>query len=84
MSLQQLTMEFFMKKSILKRLEKLQKQIDYLKIKKFKKVMNGEICVVRCDYGYKLTDNKFDQDIKKIKNSINQLRDCYIEKVYPS
>ena len=32
----------------------------------------------------KLTDNKFDQDIKKIKNSINQLRDCYIEKVYPS
>ena len=66
-----------MKKSILKRVEKLQKQIDYLKIKKFKKVMNGEICFVRCDYGYKFTDNKFDHDIKKIKNSINQLINLY-------
>ena len=66
-----------MKKSILKRIEKLQKQIDYLKIKKSKKVMNGEICVVKCDYGYKFTDNKFDQDIKKIKNSINQLINLY-------
>jgi len=68
---------YIIKNSLLKRIEKLEKQIDYLKVKKFKKINSNEICLVKNIYGYSFTNNKYDNEIKKLNNSINQLINIY-------
>ncbi len=64
---------YIIKKSLLKRIEKLEKQIDYLKLKKFNKIKNNEICIIKNEIGYSFTINKFDNQIKKLNSSINKL-----------
>ena len=61
------------KKSLLKRIEKLENQIDYLKFKKFNKIKNNEICIIKDEIGYSFTINKFDKQIKNLNSSINKL-----------
>jgi len=68
---------YIIKNSLLKRIEKLEKQIDYLKVKKFKKINSNEICLVKNIYGYSFTNNKYDNEIKKLNSSINKLITIY-------
>ena len=64
---------YMIKKSLLKRIEKLENQIDYLKFKKFNKIKNNEICIIKDEIGYSFTINKFDKQIKNLNSSINKL-----------
>jgi|VirMetMinimDraft_7_1064189.scaffolds.fasta_scaffold116343_1 hypothetical protein len=68
---------YIIKNSLLKRIEKLEKQIDYLKVKKFKKINSNEICLVKNIYGYSFINNKYDNKIKKLNSSINKLITIY-------